>query len=371
MKYIPCDKILEDLLRRQLQTSNKFAPHLLLYENEIITGRSQRDYRSLHAHVMDYLVLEQRQAIQHSGEPTLYSYAAKGKGKGKANSKGKGKGKSSKGKGKGKSKGKEKGKGVPSGKWDCWSWMSQGHCPRGDKCTYWHHEDKKGSRIGTPYGPSKPRSSSPSPKRASSRTRPRGTSPSGKPQAPGCYAWLKGKCKKGEKCDYYHVQTCTFWREGKCNQGDKCMWLHREWKDNLAMASPAAAAPEEQPTGTPSTSGTPKEKAKAKRRGSRKRTKPKGQLAVYVPQSSTEEGDGCSRSALQSGEEGLSHSATTTGNEDNSQDHGTTVTSSSKGLGQGQMKVGNQKVIPGAFPSYKMQIVNPGGIPKRILLLSR
>ena len=45
MKFLPCDKILEDLLRRQLQISIKFAPHLLMYENDIINGRAQRDYQ--------------------------------------------------------------------------------------------------------------------------------------------------------------------------------------------------------------------------------------------------------------------------------------------------------------------------------------
>ena len=181
----------------------------------------------------------------------------------------------------------------------------------------------------------------------------------------------------GDKCDYFHVRTCPFWRKGTCNQGKKCMWLHREWKDNLELskAAAAAAAQVEQPAGAQPASGTPKEKAKAKRRGSPKSGLPKSEMAVYIPprlgkhsslqaEGSTEEGRGSSRSALQSGQ-AQPRSATTTGKEDNSLCHGKAGESRSKGLGLGHESAVCQKVSPGIFTSYTMQIVSPGGNSKK------
>ena len=145
------------------------------------------------------------------------------------------------------------------------------------------------------------------------------------------------------------------------------MWLHREWKDNVAMAGPASST-EVPPAVSPSPKGKAKNKAKAQakadsveRQPSPRKPKPKGGLAVYVPPSSIEDG-GCQGSAPQSGEKGLSHDATEAGNEDDvdceilSGQYGHTSAlvstgSSGKGLSQGLVSIGTQRPVTGAFPS--------------------
>ena len=54
----------------------------------------------------------------------------------------------------------------------------------------------------------------------------RGTSPSGKKDRPPCFAHAKGKCPKGDACDYWHPPVCKYFKAGNCSEGKKCCFLH-------------------------------------------------------------------------------------------------------------------------------------------------
>ncbi len=91
----------------------------------------------------------------------------------------------------------------------------------------------------------------------------RGTSPSGKADRPPCRNFAKGKCTKGDECDWWHPQVCKFFKAGNCSEGKKCAFLHPS-KDNSAAAAgkqqeTASGTKEDNPDG-----GTKKAKAKAK-----------------------------------------------------------------------------------------------------------
>ena len=91
----------------------------------------------------------------------------------------------------------------------------------------------------------------------------RGTSPSGKADRPACRNFAKGKCTKGDECDFWHPKVCKFFQAGNCSEGNKCAFLHPS-KDNSAAAAgkpqeSAGGNKEENPEG-----GAKKAKAKAK-----------------------------------------------------------------------------------------------------------
>ena len=55
----------------------------------------------------------------------------------------------------------------------------------------------------------------------------RGKSPSGKKDATACRNWMKGKCDKGDNCDYWHAPDCRRQKKGgHCKFGDKCGYRH-------------------------------------------------------------------------------------------------------------------------------------------------
>ena len=100
----------------------------------------------------------------------------------------------------------------------------------------------------------------------------RGTSPSGKEDRPPCYAYCKGKCNKGDACDYWRPPACKFFKAGNCSEGKKCCFLHPS-KENSA-----APAPKQQETASSSkdeNKDSEAKKAKAK-------AKPKAQAKVFL-----------------------------------------------------------------------------------------
>ena len=103
----------------------------------------------------------------------------------------------------------------------------------------------------------------------------RGTSPSGKEDRPPCHNFAKGKCTKGDACDYWHPQVCRFFKAGNCSAGKSCCFLHPS-KDNSTAAAgkqqeTAGGNKDENPDG-----GTKKAKAKAK-------AKPPAKMFLRIP----------------------------------------------------------------------------------------
>ena len=84
-----------------------------------------------------------------------------------------------------------------------------------------------------------------------------GKSPSGKTDREPCRYYLKGKCEKGDKCDYWHPPVCRDLKKGKCEAGKKCCFLHPRERN----ATPAATPEDEKETKPPKKE---KEKPKAK-----------------------------------------------------------------------------------------------------------
>ena len=117
-------------------------------------------------------------------------------------------------------------KGVEREQGECCQWKAKGHCPRGDKCSFWHDEDKRAKPT-----PKTAPSSEPPTQRgrsASSKKNLRGWCPSGKFAQQPCKDYLKGICTKSP-FDYWHPPECQLYKsESGCNFGDKCSVVHRQ-----------------------------------------------------------------------------------------------------------------------------------------------
>ncbi len=85
---------------------------------------------------------------------------------------------------------------------------------------------------------------------------------------------MRGKCKKGDECNYWHPKPCKFYHSGTCTEGKKCSFLHS--KDS---SSAAAEKQQESASGTKDENQTseakPKGKAKAK-------NKPAAKVLLHV-----------------------------------------------------------------------------------------
>ena len=117
-------------------------------------------------------------------------------------------------------------KGVERGQGDCYQRKAKGQCSRGDKCSFWHDEDKRSQ----PTPKTAPPSESPTQRgRSASRKKSvRGRSPSGKFARQPCKDYLKGICTKSA-CDCWHPPECQFYKsESGCKFGDKCSFAHRQ-----------------------------------------------------------------------------------------------------------------------------------------------
>ena len=109
---------------------------------------------------------------------------------------------------------------------DCWQWETNGHCVKGDNCSFRHDNNKRGKV--TPSNPS-PNSFMQQSERRSSRTRsPRGRSPSGRMSRWPCKDYFKGTCNNSF-CEKWHPPQCLFHKtKSGCRFGEKCTCAHRQ-----------------------------------------------------------------------------------------------------------------------------------------------
>ena len=87
-----------------------------------------------------------------------------------------------------------------------------------------------------------------------------------------CNFFLSGKCKNGDKCNYFHPQICRYFAQGKCRKGNDCPFFHDKKKHNKATAArsvegriqtpPASAVNSPNSSRSPSTSESSKERRK-------------------------------------------------------------------------------------------------------------
>ena len=163
------------------------------------------------------------------------------------------------------------------------------------------NRDRVARSHGDKYGaPATPRSTSPSARSGRGRSQ----SPKGsRPRSPGrsrsstpqksrsaspkgvCYDFLKGNCKRGDKCMFLHKKrslspkgpkpkkkinaTCKFWKEGTCTRGDACRFQHKD------IEKPSTPAPKAEAAAAPRPS-SPRANSPAPRRGRSPRAKSKG-----------------------------------------------------------------------------------------------
>ena len=116
---MPDDNILEALYRMQVSKSAQFQSHFMLYENEILHKRTQRDYDQLKQTVKLYLDSKQREHNRKEMDSPHRGTAVKDKGKGK---------------------GKDKSKTLS---FDCRQWTREGKCSRGKDCPFKHDDGKQ------------------------------------------------------------------------------------------------------------------------------------------------------------------------------------------------------------------------------------
>ena len=108
---------------------------------------------------------------------------------------------------------------------DCWRWIANGQCSKGDNCSFRHDEDKRAK--STQPNPS-PRSSTQQNVKNASRTKsPRGRSLSGRMARLPCKDYLKGTCTT-PFCEKWHPPECLFY---------KSEWL-QIWGKVFLCASP-------------------------------------------------------------------------------------------------------------------------------------
>ena len=102
---------------------------------------------------------------------------------------------------------------------DCWQWKANGHCSKGDNCSF-RHDINKRAKLTEP-NPS-PNSFMQQSERNASRTRsPRGRSPSGRMSRWPCKDYLKGTCTN-PFCEKWHPPECLFYKsESGCRFGEK------------------------------------------------------------------------------------------------------------------------------------------------------
>ena len=109
---------------------------------------------------------------------------------------------------------------------DCWQWEANGHCIKGDNCSFRHDMNKRGKVV--PSNPS-PNSFMQQNERKTSRTRsPRGKSPSGRMSRWPCKDYLKGTCSNSF-CEKWLPPECLLYKsENGCRFGEKCSYAHRQ-----------------------------------------------------------------------------------------------------------------------------------------------
>ena len=109
---------------------------------------------------------------------------------------------------------------------DCWQWETNGHCVKGDKCSF-RDDINKRAKMTQP-NPS-PSSFMQQNERNASKTRsPRGKSLSGRMFRLPCKDYFKGTCNNSF-CEKWHPPECLFYKsENGCRFGEECSYAHRQ-----------------------------------------------------------------------------------------------------------------------------------------------
>ena len=118
---------------------------------------------------------------------------------------------------------------------DCWQWVSNGQCSKGDNCSFRHDANERGKV--TPSNPS-PKSFMQQNERHASRTRsPRGKGPSGRMSRCPCQDYLKGTCTSSF-CEKWHPPVRLFCKtESGCRFGEKCSFDVARRRSGLGAAA--------------------------------------------------------------------------------------------------------------------------------------
>ena len=98
---------------------------------------------------------------------------------------------------------------------DCWQWETNGHCSKGDNCSF-RHDVNKHAKMTQP-NPSLRSSTQQSVRNASRTPSPRGRSPSGRMFRWPCKDYLKGTCTT-PFCEKWHPPECLFYKSEKWMQ---------------------------------------------------------------------------------------------------------------------------------------------------------
>jgi hypothetical protein len=215
MDDVPKDNVLEWFLFIQLEHSEQFAPTMALHKLQMTQQGKQRDYEGLMKMVKVYLEEQRREKIRKDKDGKL-----------------------------GKKFGGAAPKAGPKAiKGDCKYFLKHGKCNRAGDCPFEHDCDKANERRGRPRekaagGKGTEREKTPRKQSgADSGSKPRkpqsemrNKSPSGKPDRKPCTNHLKGTCKLGDKCDYWHTPPCIHYKRGTCDAGKHCIYLHNAEK---------------------------------------------------------------------------------------------------------------------------------------------
>ena len=155
----------------------------------------------------------------------------------------------------------------------CRNMLKSGKCARGDQCPYNHKEalkqfKKGGGKSNSDKGGGKDRGRSPGEGKDRkgkgkgkdkgkdqgkgknndrSKSPARGKSPSGQLDCKPCFDFVKGKCEKGDKCNYWHQPACKAFKEGNCKYGNDCRFSHAKPKAAVAQVPVEDPKPKKQP----------------------------------------------------------------------------------------------------------------------------
>ena len=218
----PEDEWLEALFGRQIEKSEQLSQPMALYKQDVLHNGAEKSYAKLlkivTAHLEDRRKTKVREGNARSHDTGTRTF----------------------------------GNPVKTVPGDCRSWVNKGACPRGDDCSYDHPESRKGIGKGSKgkgkgkskeKGKQRGRSTEREPRTGNGRSRsgsktdgspsrkddkPRGKSPSGKPDRLPCTTFsATGKCSFGDKCNFWHVPLCKNLKNGgTCPLGKRCMFRH-------------------------------------------------------------------------------------------------------------------------------------------------
>ena len=120
-----------------------------------------------------------------------------------------------------------------SGKKKC-RFFLKGTCQKGEDCPFYHDYDKlnaahpaAGDSTLTQKGKNNKGGKNQDKPQPKAKGKPkRGKSPSGKEDQPVCNFYLRGKCRNGQQCDFFHPRPCKFHQQGTCTAGKDCNFYH-------------------------------------------------------------------------------------------------------------------------------------------------